>query len=48
MTTMKDSIRILLKAYGEDLYLEQINKLLAGKNEKLQTEIKAAIPDLLS
>ena len=48
MTTMKDSIRILLKAYGEELSLEQINKLLAGKNDKLQAEIKSAIPDLLS
>ena len=48
MTTMKDSIRILLKAYGEELSLNQISKLLTGKNEKLQAEIKSAIPDLLS
>ena len=48
MTTMKDTIRILLKAYGEELSLDQISKLLTGKNEKLQAEIKSAIPDLLS
>lgn len=48
MTSMKDSVRILLKAYEEELSLGQIYKLLAGKNIKLQTEIKAAISDLLS
>ena len=48
MTSMIDSIRILLKAYGEELTLEQINKILAGRAENLKDEIKKAIPDLLA
>lgn len=48
MTNMTDKIRILLKAYGEELTLEQITKILANKNEKFKDEIKQAIPELLS
>ena len=40
MTSMIDSIRILLKAYGEELTLEQITKILAGRAENLIDEIK--------
>lgn len=47
MTNMTDKIRILLKAYGEELTLEQIIKLLAGKAENLKDEINKAIPELL-
>ena len=48
MTNMTDKIRILLKAYGEELTLEQITKILANRNEKFKDEIKQAIPELLS
>ena len=48
MTSMIDSIRILLKAYGEELTLEKINKILAGRAENLKDEIKKAIPELLA
>ena len=48
MTNMTDKIRILLKAYGEELTLEQITKILANKNEKFKDEIKQAIPELLA
>ena len=40
MTSMIDSIRILLKAYGEELTLEQIIKILAGRAENLKDDIK--------
>ena len=48
MTSMIDSIRILLKAYGEELTLEQITKILAGRAENLIDEIKKAIPELVA
>ena len=48
MTNMTDRIRILLKAYGEELTLEQITKILAGRAENLKDEIKKAIPELLA
>ena len=48
MTNMTDKIRILLKAYGEELTLEQITKILANRNEKFKDEIKQAIPELLA
>lgn len=43
MTKTTDSVRILLKAYGEELTLEQIKKLLATKDD-----ISSAISELLS
>ena len=48
MTNMTDKIRILLKAYGEELTLDQITKILANKNTKFKDEILQAIPELLS
>ena len=48
MANMTDSIRILLKAYKEELTVEQIIKILANKKEELKNEILKAIPELLS
>lgn len=48
MTNMTDSIRILLKAYGEELSLDKIMIILAKKDEKLREEIKQTIPGLLT
>lgn len=45
MTKMTDAVRILLKAYGEELSLEQIIKVL---NKKNKDEIIKAIPELIS
>lgn len=43
MTKTTDSVRILLKVYGEELTLEQIKKLLAKKDD-----ITSAISELVS
>lgn len=48
MTNMTDRIRILLKAYGEELTLEQITKIFSNRNTNNKDEIKQAIPELLS
>ena len=48
MANMVDSVRILLKAYKDELTLEQIIQLLANKNQTKTQEVKDAIPELLS
>lgn len=48
MTNMTDRIRILLKAYGEELTLEQITKIFSNRNTNNKDEIQNAIPELLS
>ena len=48
MANMVDFVRILLKAYKEELTLEQIIQLLANKNQTKTQEVKDAIPELLS
>lgn len=48
MTNMTDRIRILLKAYGEELTLDQITKLFSNRNTNNKEEIKNAISELLS
>lgn len=45
---MVDSVRILLKAYKEELSLDQIIYILAKKNQTAIEAIKNAIPQLLS
>ena len=45
---MTDKIRILLKAYGEELTINQIIKLLAGNAGNFKEEINKAIPELLN
>ena len=42
MANMTDSIRIILKAYKEELTVEQIIKILANKKEELKNEILKA------
>ena len=48
MANMVDSVRILLKAYKEELSLDQIIYILAKKNQTAIEAIKNAIPQLLS
>lgn len=48
MTDMTDKIRILLKAYGKELTLEQITKIFSNRNTNNKEEIQNAIPELLS
>lgn len=48
MTNMTDKIRILLKAYGEELTLDQITKLFSNRNTNNKEEIQNAISELVS